>query len=204
MITINIDLSIAQEVKVLVLFDHNLSSAATITLKGVEPTLFSEAITWNDNKIIHYLSAATTKRYWQLQITDTTNSDNYIEIGELFLGTYFEPEKYWADNPTRNIKSILETNITSYGARKNIFYNKQLDFSYNFDLITDEEMNNFESMFDSIANRETGKLQPIYFTESSVSPNNTWIVELSAIPRTLAHKNKSNISLSMIEVIKSV
>ena len=120
MITINIDLGSAQEVKVLIIDDHNMSSGATITLKGVDPTIFSEAVTWVDDKIVHYLSVATTKRYWQIQITDAGNTDGYIDIGEIFLGSYMELTKTYKRGFTKGFALLYDSNTTVYGSKKEI------------------------------------------------------------------------------------
>jgi hypothetical protein len=48
-------------------------------LDGGQPTL------------IHLLAEETGARYWRIEINDQSNSDGYVEIGRLFLGSAFQP-----------------------------------------------------------------------------------------------------------------
>jgi len=204
MITINIDLEVATEVKVLVIDGHNLSATATITLKGVEPTIFSEAITWTDNNIIHYLSVATTKRYWHLQITDDANPDGYIDIGDIFLGSYMELSKTYSLGFSKGFELLYDSNRTPYGVVKKRFYNRQRSFTYDFNLLIAADITLLEAMIDSIASRSTGQLLPFWFNADSGTPTQTWMVDVSAIPENHRVLEYYTTSLELIETMKSI
>jgi len=204
MITINIDLETATEVKVLVIDGHNLSATATITLNGVEPTIFSEAITWTDNNIIHYLSVATTKRYWHLQITDAANPDGYIDIGDIFLGSYMELSKTYSLGFSKGFELLYDSNRTPYGVIKKRFYNRQRSFTYNFNLLITADIILLEAMIDSIASRSTGQLLPFWFNDDSAIPAQTWMVDISAVPEDHRVVEYYRTSLELLEVMKSI
>lgn len=204
MITINIDLEIATEVKVLIIDGHNLSATATITLIGVEPTLFTEAVTWADNNIVYYLSVATTKRYWHLQITDAANPDGYIDIGELFLGSYMELSKTYSLGFSKGFALLYSSNRTPYGVIKKRFYNRQRSFRYNFNLLIAADITLLEAMIDSIASRSTGQLLPFWFNDDSGTPTQTWMVDISAIPENHRVLEYYRTSLELLEVMKSI
>ena len=206
--TITIDLGSAKEIKALVIFDHNFTSSVTLSLKGNTSDAwgapaFSEAVSYSVDKILHYLSSAQTYRYWQLQITDTSNPDTHIEIGELFLGTYFEPDKNFSyGTGVRDIKSVIRREKTSYGVSKKRFYNLQKQFSYDLNYITD--IADFVTMLEALGDKDTGIMQPLYFNEDSAIPANTWMVELEELPYALAHNTARTTQLIMLEVLKSV
>jgi len=204
MITLNIDLGSAQEIKVLVLFDHNLSSAATITLIGADPTLFSEAVTWNDDTIIHYLSAATTKRYWHLQITDTLNTDGHIEIGEIYLGSYMELSKNYAKGFSREITFLKTTNITAFGVARDRFYNFQKTFEIPLDLMLSTDITSLETLVASLGSQATGIFKPFWFNDDSSFPNNCWLVRLEGLPINNRNQTFYDVPLTMLEVVTSV
>lgn len=63
----------------------------TGSLGAGKPTL-AEAQRWQQN-IFHILSASTSARYGELQITDTANTDGYFEAGRLFVGLKFQPTR---------------------------------------------------------------------------------------------------------------
>jgi len=204
MITINIDLGSAQEVKALVIYDHNLSSTATITLKGVEPTIFSESVTWASGKILHYLSAATTKRYWQLQITDAANTDLYVDIGEVFLGSYMELSKNYSVGFSKGFELLHDSNKTPYGVVKKRFYNKQRVFTYDFRLISTTDLALLETMIDSLAVRSSGVLNSFWFNDDSAVVANNWLVDITAVPESHVAGSFYETSLELTETVKSV
>jgi len=203
MITINIDLGSAIEVDTLIMYDHNITSAATITLIGADPVLFSEAVTWADSKIIHYLSAATTKRYWQLQITDAANPDLYIEIGELYLGDYMELSRTYREKFKKPISLLFDSNKTPYGIGKKRFYNKQRSFEYDFNALTEADIALLEGLLDGITDRTTGELKPFYFNDDAAVVANTWLVDIEGIPETHMVRTYYETTLEMAEVLKS-
>ncbi len=204
MITINIDLGAAVEIDTLILFDHNLTSTATITLIGVDPVLFSEPVTWADDKILHYLSVPTTKRYWQLQITDAANLDGYIDIGELFLGSYMELSRNYVPGFEKGISLLSDFNKTPYGVRKNRFYNRQRQFVFDFKMITLADLVLLEALIDGIANRDAGTLKPFFFNDDSAIMANTWMMNLDELPETHIVKGWYETFLEMTEVTRSI
>lgn len=204
MVTINIDLGSAQEVKVLIIDGHNLSATVTITLKGVEPTIFSEAVTWAEDNIVHYLSVATTKRYWHLQITDAANPDGYIDIGDIYLGSYMELSKTYSRGFSKGFTLLYDSNRTPYGVTKKRFYNRQRSFTYNFNLLIAADITLLEAMIDSIASRSTGHLKSFWFNDNSDIPAQTWMVDVSAIPEDHRIVEYYRTSLELLEVMKSL
>jgi hypothetical protein len=80
------------------LWNHNLTTGATITLKGADDAaitsnVVTDSLTYNGNNICQFLSAARTKRYCQVLITDPMNPSMYVQIGNIVVGKYFEPSR---------------------------------------------------------------------------------------------------------------
>lgn len=203
MVTINIDLGSAQEIKVLIIDGHNLSATAIITLKGVEPTIFSEAVTWSEDNIVHYLSVATMKRYWHIQITDAANPDGYIDIGDIFLGSYMELSKTYSKGFSKGFNLLYDSNRTPYGVVKKRFYNRQRSFTYDFKLIIAADITLLETMIDDIASRSTGQLLPFWFNDDAAVPVQTWMVDISTIPEDHRSAHFYSTVLELTEVMKS-
>jgi len=97
-----IDLGSAKQVKVVGIFGHNFSSAATVHLEAhtadswgapaYGPTVLTvETDPLSDvlPKIVFFLDE--TYRYWRIRVQDAANVDTYIEIGRVWLGTYWTP-----------------------------------------------------------------------------------------------------------------
>jgi hypothetical protein len=77
-------------VEVLTLDNHNLTSAATITLEGHTADSWgtpdvSETVTFHPSKLRHVLARPLAKRWWRGRLLDTGNGDGYLEAGALGL-----------------------------------------------------------------------------------------------------------------------
>lgn len=206
--TITIDLDTPQEVSTLIIYDHNITATGTITLKADTTSSgwddFTESITYNDDKIVHYLSSPQTFQYWRLEITDTANPDGYIEISELYLGSYYEPDHNFKHGYGQDSKSITTKNKTAYGIIKKRFYNIQRKLKYNFPYLTDTEIDNVETILDFITDRHTGIIKPIYWNEDSSTPNDTLLVMLDNFSYKVVFNNVNTASITLEEVLQSV
>lgn len=210
--TIDAYLASAQEVKAIVIYDHNFTDAATLSIDGDSaPTFdtdggsaeFSEALTWTDEKIVHFLSAAQTYRYWRLNVTDAANPDAFIEIGELFLGSYLELSRNYVNGFQEDIESVKNTNATVYGIERDRFFNFQRTWKIDWHVITSADAANLKTMFASLGSRSTGIFKPFFFCFDSATPSNTWMVKADAL--SLQHLFLSHYAsaFTLREVLKS-
>jgi len=204
MITINIDLGSAQEVKALVLSDHNMTSAATISLVGLYDTVFTDAVTWADDRIVHFLSAATTKRYWQLQITDAANTDGYIEIGEIYLGSYIELSRNYREGFEDDTDLLMEINETPFGVRRDRYYNTRRNFSYDWVALESADLTKLRALVTAITDRTAGTYKPFWWCPDTASPNDSHLVKIDSLPISHNTLGYYDVSLDMQEVVKSV
>lgn len=107
---VTIDMGSAVACNGLALIGHNLTSAATLRVRGATtaggvtsaPTVDTTAVSaWPvtgkpaDANWPQYLSwvswNSATLRYWQLDIADAGNAAGYLEAGRLMLGAYWQP-----------------------------------------------------------------------------------------------------------------
>jgi len=97
-----IDLGSAQQVTVCGIFGHNFSSGATVHLEAhtadswgtpaygpTTLTLVTDPLSDVLPKIVFFLDQ--TYRYWRIRVQDASNADGYLEIGRVWLGTYWTP-----------------------------------------------------------------------------------------------------------------
>ena len=206
-----IDLGSSRAVDAVIIQDHNLTSNADIHLKARADTAWEiststsepvdETITWADNKILHYVvSSSNTKRHWRIDITDTANPDGYIEIGNLYLGSFDEMVRNAAIGYSQIETVIGSRNIDPYGVEDNRFRNRQKTWQYKLPVSTDIET--LESVFDNIYSSISGKYDPVWINPTSNSTD-FHMVHFDSLP--LAHKfrNQSDITLNFREVLKS-
>ncbi|KKN67747.1 hypothetical protein LCGC14_0458950 [marine sediment metagenome] len=209
--SISINLGTSYTVSSLVLYDHNFSTGVSITFSGATKSNWvdgmpevSESVTYGVTKILHFLTSAASYPFWRVEINDSGNADGYIEIGELFLGDYFEPTGIWIGEANRSTQTIFGTNTNLYGKKDLRFFNQKKILEYDYAFVSDADADQFEDMLTSIVDKNTGTFQPLYFVEDSSSTTKFWMTWFTEIPRTLKHGDLSGIQISLEETLKSV
>lgn len=92
---LTIDLSASSNINAIAVTGYNLTSLATISIAHSSDNITYTGI---ETKTVGTLTSVLffftliQDRYWQITLTDTTNESPYIEVGRVFIGTYFEPE----------------------------------------------------------------------------------------------------------------
>ena len=112
-----VDLGDPQNSSLIVLLNHNLKPDANITLQANSSDSwssppFAQTLNWHEYLIIKYFDQALY-RYWRLLISDSTNQDGYIQIGRLWIGTFYQPTHDISRNFT---VEHVDPSIVSYSA----------------------------------------------------------------------------------------
>lgn len=92
-----IDLGSAQQAALVALIGYNLTSAAAVTLQANSSDAwssppFSQSLQHHGSIIIKFFDSAQY-RYWRLLLADPDNPDDFIQLGRLWLGRYFQPDR---------------------------------------------------------------------------------------------------------------
>ena len=135
-----------------VIINHNFSSSATIKIEGNDsdswgsPSL-SETMTYNSGMIVKSFTEATYD-YWSIYVDDN-NSDGYIEIGFVFIGTYLRMPKMKRDQSIP--KSVNSYQQVGQGGQVfgGINYHYR-EFDVNFKFLTNTQRHNIVSMFSTV------------------------------------------------------
>ncbi len=88
-VTVLFDLGASPNWNFVILLNHNLTSAATVTLTAGTTNAcgdFSHSMTWREFDIYYRHTSTLTYRYFKLTFTDAGNSDGYISVGKVLLG----------------------------------------------------------------------------------------------------------------------
>lgn len=138
-----------------VVLGHNVSDAATINIEGNatdswgSPT-FSQAMTkQGDVYIAEFTSAAFD--FWSIEIDDPTNSDNYIEVGFVFIGISLQMPAMSAtqEMPYNTAsKNSVSNSGQLYGNEK---YNFKA-FKITSPFATNSDRTAIKTMFDTVKN----------------------------------------------------
>ncbi len=183
--TWEIDLGSAKSILAVVLYDHNLTSGATISIQmhtaaadWANPAVITEVITYNADKILHYITTSPSSyKYWRLRIEDTANPDNYLQIGYFGLMTYSAFSKSWNIGYSRDIRAITQENVNDEWGQKSIQYtNEQVTFSLPYRVMPQADITVRDTIFNSVLDRANKGYKPLFFNFDSTSPNDFWMM----------------------------
>lgn len=170
------DLGSAQTPTALIIGHHNLTSGVTITLQANasdswgSPS-YSQAISWASG-IIGYFLSGQNYRYWRIRLQDATNTDGYLRMALIYLGTYSEPSRnhHWApyDRAKRASREDLEVGGMLAGANM-VGVSGLIRLAYT--MATSADLTIFEALFDAVHDRDNQLVVPCWFVPNYSSPN---------------------------------
>lgn len=120
--TIVCDMGEAVTITTAAILAHNLSSGATVKIQGNatdswdDPSV-DEAITYNSGIMTKFFTGGSYQ-YWRFTFEDADNPDEYIEIGRLYLGTYYQVDKTFNKDFT---EEKINTDNVSYSRSGQVF-----------------------------------------------------------------------------------
>jgi len=105
----------------LIIFGHNLTVGATLQLQASNDNFATTPIdilvpitmagTNPDAPCIVYSQASPVAyNYTRILLNDAANPDNHLELGKIYLGTYFDPQ--WGFSPSSTINPVDPSTLT--------------------------------------------------------------------------------------------
>jgi len=205
--TITLSFSAAVNMTALAIMDHNLTSAAVITLMANDTDAwgdpaYSQVIPWNSDKIGYYLDQ--TYQYARLQISDQLNTDGYIEIGELYLGAYLEPDKNYSYDwdQTTTAQETSAQGRKGYGKKSLDYVQESIKISFSRLSATDRD--SLVTLFRTIKNASAGTVSPVYFNIDSADPDNVFLMHMgTTLSRINTFLDRYTVEVELSEVVKT-
>ena len=161
------DLGSPQEIKSLIIKNHQFTNAATITIQAntiddwAAPPL-DTVLPWTTDRIIKWWTAGETYRWWRVLIADAANPAGYVAIGRIFLGSYFTPQI----NFTRQYKKrLVDPSIKMYSTGGQISAGSKLhyrEWAYDFEIIEAPDNVTFEEVFAGV-----GQSKPYFICQDA-------------------------------------
>ena len=191
----------SQKPTALIIYDHNLPIGSTITLTGADG---AKSVTWAAYKILHYIAAAdSASATWVLTITAASGS--YIEIGELFLGTYMEFTRTFNDAGFGEQPGFLmDTNVTSYGIDRDRFYSESKSLSYEFGMMPSADVILKRAFVTALGSGSTGIFNRFWFNADSATPADIILAKLISFSHTHIGGDFYDMALQLTEVLRSI
>ncbi len=203
------DLATAKDVDCVAIFNHNLTSSATVTIEGNSsdfwsPPTFSETLTLvsdSDSNVIarigHFLASQQSYRWWRLKVTDPTNPDSYIQIGRIVFGAYYETTRDMSDDfrveiidPSAGERNPGEVPIVTEDDEKARF--RRIRSS--FEIVGQTEIDKWETIFGTIGNSKPA----VVWWSPSDRPTKDMAYTYLVTPLSLAHQFISNYNIASL------
>jgi len=120
-------------------FATNVTSSGTISIQGSDDNFSStdedvELTRITEDIYAKFFTPSAARRYWRIEVDDSTNTDLYAEIGRIWFGTYIDITLAAANNfqehPQDSTKSIKSMSGQSYSDIGNQSKNYQFNFPW--------------------------------------------------------------------------
>ena len=155
-----IDLDAPIAVSYFAIFNHNISSSATIKLQGANEDT-NDVVDWDNpdfettvtHSAYYLIKSITEQTYdrWRFYVDDPLNSDGYIKIGLIYIGTYLQMPGMKIDQEIP--KAVTSTRKLGYGGQvygdKNYVYRNP---KINHPFLTNDQKTNINTMFEEVQN----------------------------------------------------
>lgn len=174
--TWKINMTAALEFSCCVIAGHNITAAATIKIQASNNDFvaipFESVIPHNAGHMIHFFTPGASYTDWRFWVHDPTNTDLYIKISRLFLGTYLTveegPYREFTDEPIDTSRVSTSQTGQVYGDKGIVLKRYSLEFKK----WTHAMIVQIKTMFESIQTADTffllidennlDKLSPLY------------------------------------------
>lgn len=150
------DLGSAMSIDSIGIKNHNLNNGDTIKIQGhtsdawTSPDI-SVDITWRDCNTLFQEFIGGSKRYWRFYVDSTGNSDGYIEIGTIYIGSILDMPNMSPTitfEPNNNSFVEYSTSNQSYGDLRSFW----MQYVVEFPDITNAQRKSITTMLETIQN----------------------------------------------------
>jgi hypothetical protein len=142
------------------------------------------------------LATADSTRYWRISANDASNPDGYIEIGRIFMGVPFEPERNALLGG--GMRADVDPSVLSEsddGQASAILKTHYRTGDFTFDKISASDKANFEALHANV-----GMAKPFFFCQDLGDPwQETYYVYLSTFDIVQEYNYRFTVSLSLRE-----
>lgn len=181
--TLTFDFGSAKQPKVLVVLDHNLTSAASVVLQGSSVSNFasigaSYTIPWRTSALLHFLGdPLQTLRYWRLQLSDPANPDGYYRVSEVFLGDYTRLARSFELGDLRGKQRAGQRDRLlsgKYFGAANAVLNV---FDLSWIRLTQTDRDLLVAVFDELQDLENRQVLPVFFSPMDTDLSRIYLCE---------------------------
>lgn len=140
-----------------------LSENAVVKLQASQTNLWSSpavdlTLSYDSNyeSYTHFFSTSQEYRYWRVKITDTYNTDGYIEIPKIVIGESVQITQVPSSGFKHGIVDLSKMESTAYGQMYSDLYPQARTFEFRFQAFSEADLDLLWKLF-----RRVGKTTPL-------------------------------------------
>ena len=192
-VTATINMGSAKTPTVLVLVDHNLSSAASLRLEASSDNFVSIAegrwIPIRSGTIVHYLGgAAANYQYWRLGVSDPSNLDGYIRWSELYLGTYYQTPRRLELGDVLERQRVVQRDRAVTGRWINGVPKLAKVLEVRFDHLPEDDRDTIFEAFEDLFDTTLFRTGPVLFHPDSADPATLVLAQWSQLAQSRSER----------------
>lgn len=159
----------AYPISYIIIKHHNFTDDAVLRLQAntidnwAAPPL-NDLITITDGQIINLFSPAENYQWWRIIIADPGNTDEYLKIGRLYIGGYFEPVRNYGNRTT----AFIDPSTKKFSSGGQLSADKKSHFNarnYDFRIASSSDLDTLKTIFDTV-----GQAEPYFICEAPSPP----------------------------------
>lgn len=209
--SIVIDFGADTTINAIAFLDHNLTSAATVTVEAnatnvwTTPAYTSTFSTITD-PLIAYLSEEY--RYLRFTLADAANPDGVIRIGNLYAGGYLQLTQVNAEWGSSEVKgAVMQANTSESAVMRRYHYANQQTLSLNMgNTLSNADVESIVAIQDALVNLSTHRVNPLFvhlFSDTVATLKLMDWMNLGKWQRTyFAYLLNSGVTFDFAEVVK--
>lgn len=128
---------------------HQLRTSVVSDFSSANTTLVS-SITWREGILFETFANVGATRYFRLDVTNSTNPSNYLQLGTFMLGVQFEPTDSFEFGYDRQYQDLSEVQVAINGARTGVRRAAPRVRPLSFPVSTKEQLALWEAMVDAV------------------------------------------------------
>jgi len=179
----------------------NLQSNATVLIQANTASNWAApaenvSVTANTEIMPCVWPTVQSYQYWRTAITDATNPSNYVEVGRVYLGPVFEPERNFILGG--GMRADMDPSVigeSDDGQASAILKTKYKPGEFIYQRISAADKGQFENLYNNV-----GTTKPFFFCQDMGDPwNEAWYVYISDFDITPEYDYRFTVRVSLRE-----
>lgn len=165
--TIVIDYGAATQITAAVLHDHNFTSSATVKFEANDTNVwtspaYSTTFATITNPLVAY--ADKTYRYNRWSISDATNTDGYLKVGNIITSVYDSLDKVNGEWGSQQINGLqLQSNESEAGILRRYFYATRQNLTLVFgSTLSNDDVDAIISIQETLIDQSLRRILPVW------------------------------------------